>query len=223
MMSDQLRRIADAFWRTAADVLGEKSRDMTAAVEAVLPLTVVELDNVTPAGVGRWLWDRGVPNDLAGDAPLRGCLFARRGTGFVFARRDDDDTERRFTIAHEAAHFLLHYERVRCEGPKEVVEVLDSDRPATVSERMSGALVGRPVAAHVHLYGAADEGHAEDEADALAIEMLAPADRRRAFTDAESAADAFGVPVRVLERVMRRPHLDPVVTWAREVLTGRKA
>ena len=222
MTSDQLRRIADDFWRRVSDVLGEEvgPHDVRAAVEAALPVTVVELDDVTPGGVGRWLRDRGVPNDLEGDDALRGCLFARRRTAFLFVRADDDPAEMRFTLAHEAAHFLLHHEAVRGDAP---AAVLDGDRPATEVERLDGALIGRPVRPHVHLYGSEDETRAENDADALAIELLAPESERRDLATPEEAARFFGVPARVLAPAMRPARVDPLVEWARDVLAGGRS
>ncbi len=222
MTPDALKRIAADFWRRAADVLGDDAgpHDVRSAVEAALPVNVVELGDITPGGIGRWLRERGVPNGLEGDDALRGCLFARRRTAFLFVRSDDDPAEQRFTLAHEAAHFLLHHEAVRDDAP---AAVLDGDRPATEVERLGGALVGRPVRPHVHLYGSDEETSAENDADALAVELLAPELERRDFETPEGAAAYFTVPARALTSAMRPAHRDPLVEWARDVLTeGRR-
>ena len=191
--------------------------DVRSAIEAALPVAVVELDRLTPHVVGRWLSERGVPNDLEGDEALRGCLFARRRTAFLFVRSIGDPAEVQFTLAHEAAHFLLHHEAARDDAP---AAVLDGDRPATEVERLNGALVGRPVRPHVHLYGSDEEIRAENDADALAVELLAPELERRNLATPEEAAEFFGVPARVLASTMRPARADPLVEWARDVLVG---
>lgn len=218
MTRDLLRRTAAEVWRRAIDVLGEVDRgDIRAAVEAALPVTVVGVERLTPDDAAAWLRRRGITSDLSGRESMRGCLLAQRGKAWLFVRAEDDAVEQRFTIAHEAAHFLLHHERQRTTTP---TDVLDGDRPATSVERLDGVLLGRPTRPHVHVYGSDDETTAENDADALALELLAPAVERRRFDDPVDAAEAFSVSVRVMQAAMRRPQVDPLVEWAQDVLRG---
>jgi hypothetical protein len=127
----------------------------------------------------------GCPTDEP-DRPLRACLVTRAGCGFVFVDADDPPAERRFSVAHEVAHFLRDYDAVRraavrALGPA-VLEVFDGRRPATAEERAHAVFRDVRVAAHVHLLRRDDAGRpktpterdAEAAADRLAFELLAP-------------------------------------------------
>jgi hypothetical protein len=100
----------------------------------------------------------------------------------------DKEDDRRFSLAHEVAHFILDYlqprERaVHALGPT-ALDVLDGVRPATLQERVAGVLKGITLEVHVHLLGRSAAGDvdsfgvldAEDRADRLALELLAPCD-----------------------------------------------
>ena len=164
------------------------SPDLARTVAMTLPLDVITLSSLTVARVERWLVQRGVlfPFSCA-DRPLHGLLLVQGGAGLVFLDGRDDERERRFSLAHEIAHFLRHYRAPRNRvlnvfGP-ELLEVLDGVRKPTAEERISGALIGVPFGPDLHLIEREVAGEidrkstwdAEDEADALAVELLAPA------------------------------------------------
>ena len=196
MTERDLARIADRFWRSA----GGRDVPLAEAAEAALPAVVVELPAVTTRLVVGRLRREGIeqvgdPAD-EDDRPLRGCVFASRGHGQLFVRAGEGP----FTLAHEVAHFLLHYQlprqrAVELAGPA-VVAVLDGDRPPTDGERLSGALGLVDVGQHLWLFDAEGEHAAEREADALADRLLGRPRRRRAAGP------------------------DPLLGWAREVLVG---
>ena len=193
MTPARLRRIADDFWRRVPDLADVRPRPIRAAVEAALPMTVVDgVDPLTPAAIASWLLRHGHVVHADGDERLLGCLHAARGHGHLFVAPGQDEDGERFTVAHEAAHFLLHHDLPRREAGGGVLAVLDGDRPATPAERLGGALAARPVRPHVHLYRGDSEDAAEAECDALVALLLD------------------------LPRRPRRP--DPVVALARRVL-----
>src|SRR5439155_24692013 len=119
-----------------------------------------------------------------------GCLVANRGHGIIFVCGADPPDEQRLTIAHETGHFLKHYliprERVLEALGEAITPVLDGVREATPEERVLGVLSGVRVGAHVHLVprqGAGDSriAIAEDEADDLGLELLAPREALLAY------------------------------------------
>jgi hypothetical protein len=119
------------------------------------------------------------------DRPLRACLAAVAGVGFVFVDAADPADERRFSLAHELGHFLRDYwgprrRAARALGPA-VLDVFDGRRSPTPEERLHALLRGMRVGFHTHLLArggspqAADAGASERDADRLAYELLAPA------------------------------------------------
>lgn len=178
---------ADAFWTAAGGWPGARA-DLYRAVALVLPLDVVLLGRLRLAQVEAWLAARGVRYGFdEPDRPLYGLLVVYRGAGFVFLDGSDGEAERRFTLAHEVAHFLLDYARPRRRAVDRlgagVLDILDGVRPPTVAEEVAGVLAAVDVSPHVHLLPRPSDigtrqqtvARVEDRADALACELLAPA------------------------------------------------
>jgi len=104
----------------------------------------------------------------------------------VFLDGSDGDDERRFSLAHEVAHFLLHYlqprERALAVLGEQVREVLDGQRRPTPDEQLAGVLRQVELTTYTHLMDRCPAGMAElaqviaaeDDADCLALELLAP-------------------------------------------------
>jgi hypothetical protein len=140
----------------------------------------------------------------------------------VFVDETDDESEQRFTLAHEVAHFVLEYVipreyALRRLGPS-VLPVLDGERSPSTEEQLSSVLDRVPLGVRVHLMGRGSSGvvcswdviDAEEKADRLALEFLVPArvvatEVRRAFPLAnqdddlsaaasEFVATRFGLP-----------------------------
>jgi Zn-dependent peptidase ImmA (M78 family) len=71
----------------------------------------VALPNLTRTGVYDHLISEGLtPGDLGEDEPLAGFLYITPSTGYVYANASDPVPRRRFTVAHELGHFILHRE-----------------------------------------------------------------------------------------------------------------
>lgn len=195
-MSDrELEDRAAGFW-AGTDLADCYPRPIEQAIALKLPVTVVKLPVVTVRTVGHWLrrrhHARGLP---AYPRDLMGCLFAHAGHGFIFLCGADEPEEQRFTLAHDTAHFLVDYwwprlRVIREFGPS-VTDVLDGKRAATSRERASAILGRVRLGPHWHLLprpGAAPEedprvAPAEDRADDLGLELVAPRDRIRQLLD----------------------------------------
>jgi hypothetical protein len=222
------RRFRD---RTAAP--GEFPRPLASVIPWALPLAVLWSPGLSLATADRWLADRGRSVQLAtlmADRPLRALLIARAGRGLVFVDANDPKDEQRFSLAHEVAHFLRDY-----LGPREraldvlgeaILEVLDGGRPPSPAERLSGLLAHVELGVYRHLLDRTPAGDAagmdvrdhEDEADRIAIELLAPLPEVLARFDAsglswsseaarktaqELLAGDFGLPRPVADRYSR--------------------
>jgi hypothetical protein len=175
---------------------------------------VVKLPVVTVRAVGRWLRrHRRTPAFPPYQRDLMGCLYADGGHGFIFVCGADGPEEQRFTLGHDTAHFLVDYWWPRLQvlealGPS-AIDVLDGRRPARPGERASAILAHVRVGPHWHLIPRAggDPGGsvriacAEDQADDLGLELLAPQKLvlqllrdmpTKERTDLQAACSAFG-------------------------------
>lgn len=223
------RRIAQAaarFWKQAGG-RPLPPVDMERAILWTLPLDVQPIAELGVPRLAAWLREHGLPVPRLGPPrALRGCLLARRGRGIVFVEATDSPDEQRFTLAHEAAHFVLDYQDKRERalnglGPA-IQAVLDGERPPTAEERVHALLGGVTLGVHVHLMERGPDGlpcpeaaRAECDADRLALELLAPEQEalavvravhaeRCAARTADVLAARFGVPMAMAERYARR-------------------
>jgi hypothetical protein len=181
--------IARDFWQGTA-LADTFPRDIEKAVALKLPLALVKMPHVTVPAIRRWLEARymraRVPDDRR---ELMGCLVAYRGFGLAFVCGADPEDEQRLTVAHETGHFLRDYllprQQVLHAMGEHIAEVLDGKRSPTPIERASAVLCHVTLGAHVHLLPKdgqdADSdpvvGAAEDRADLLGLELVAPKDR----------------------------------------------
>lgn len=206
--------LADLFWREVGRPEAFPRRLRESLLWTSFNLTVEEQSGLTIRGVEKILARSGCRRSLAGpDRPLRGCLLADNGAGWIFLDANDDLPERTFTLAHELAHFLGDYWRPRQRamdalGPG-ILEVLDARRPATPAERLHALLRETPLGSHLHLMDRPTDHDnlavdlAEDRADRLALELLAPAEEvlRRLEGEANRAVaervlvENFGLPL----------------------------
>jgi hypothetical protein len=176
--------LAAAFWE-AAGAVEPFPRHLRRPIARGWPLTVISLPQLGLDKVRDWLQANQVACPcLTDDRALRACLAAHVGWGFVFLDGTDPEQEQRFSLAHELAHFLRHYWQPRRHAARrlgpQVLEVFDGLRPPTTPERLHAALAGVPLGFHWHLMerNAPEDAIAlaEQDADRLAYELLAPAD-----------------------------------------------
>ena len=223
-----IHEIADRFWADADGTPPNFPRDLLEVACWALPIAAVELADLSIDRINAWLAERDselgltVPN-----RPLRACILVHQGSGVLFVDAADADDERRFSVAHELAHFLIEYtvprEQARARLGESVLLVLDGRRAASADERI-GAVLGRvALDAGLHLMERTPDGHlpgreastAERRADELAFELLAPFDAVQACwpdqadrqTVAATLRRTFGLPTAPAEVYAR--HLAP--------------
>src|SRR3712207_1394719 len=109
----QVARLAFEFWQRAGAPSGFP-RDPEPLLALQLPLAVHPMPGLTGARVVAWAAGIGVAAQLdAPGRPLRGCLLALRGRGFLLVDPQDPADERRLTVAHELGHFLIEIHEPR--------------------------------------------------------------------------------------------------------------
>jgi hypothetical protein len=178
--------LATRFWET----VGEPPpfpRDLRAALCWLPKLHLLEVPNLTLATATDHFARFGVPcRRPAEDRPLAGCFAGHCGTGVILLDATLELAELLFTLAHEVAHYLRDYDKPRRKvvgrlGPS-ALEVLDGLRPPTVNERLACVFREVAVGSHTHFLdrdrwgraGTEEVREAEDAADRLACELLAP-------------------------------------------------
>lgn len=222
-MPDWLR---DAVLASALPEAVAFPRSLADDIHLSLPLSVEPISRLSTHGIRTWLRALGIRHDVAADRRLHGCLVANAGAGVVFVDSEDDAAEQRFTLAHEASHFVLDHQIPRQRALRafgeSILPVLDGERPPTPEEALSAVLDRVPIGLQVHLMGRDARGgiadwsveESEQRADLLALELLAPAKaasrelrlalgtgsddlRSHAEEGTEVLARHFGLPPRV--------------------------
>lgn len=180
-----LEEIACDFW-SAAGECESYPRDMTRAIFA-LPVTIVELEQLSVSMVCSWFRKRGfVYIPPCSERSLSGCLVAYGGHGVIFVDASDNEDEKRYSLAHETSHFIVDYSNIRKESVAKlgacVLDVLDGRRTPTISERVDALLSKAPIGVFSNFMDREADGtmrgtvtQAEYRADLLAFELLAPA------------------------------------------------
>jgi len=210
-----IRSTASKFWAAAGgrETYGTPVK-IERAIVCTLPIAIHKVSGLTTAHIASILGRIGATFDIEREVrPLRGCLVADVGVGFVLVDGDDPEDEQRLTIAHEVAHFLLHYlsirEAVLSGLGRHLIAVLDRTRPPTQAELFSSALRDIPLGPFRHAIvrdGPRPHGRVatmEAEADDLAIELLVPWQLIRASETLEPQliASRFGIPLSVATRL----------------------
>lgn len=144
-------------------------------------LTCRELRGLTGRKAGEELLQHGAVAGAiedVGEPVLAGYLFANGELGAIFVEADDRLTRRRFSVAHELGHFVLHFRpilRVQSDGvgphlvASDVFPGRDSDEstPADLPEGRFGLTADAAVALPPYQ-------QMEYEANQFAVELLMP-------------------------------------------------
>ncbi|MEW8143902.1 MAG: hypothetical protein AB2777_20495 [Candidatus Thiodiazotropha endolucinida] len=223
--------IADYFWHLVGST-ESFPRQLERSIAMALPVTIVSLPSLTVSQIEDWLRERQVrcPINVT-DRRLRACIVAQGGHGVIFVDGADAEDERRFSVAHDAGHFLADYWLPRTAAllrlGDSIQPVLDGFRPPTVEERINGLVTGLSLPTFSNLMGRDEDGLAdtrhtilrEDIADQVALELLAPrcdferlCSNSRIDRDAPDAVEqttklavaAFGLPARIATRLAER-------------------
>ncbi|MBE0448499.1 MAG: ImmA/IrrE family metallo-endopeptidase [Actinobacteria bacterium] len=218
--------LAREFWATSK--LPENfPRDIERAIALALPLAIIKLPLLKADKVQSWLEQKGLAFSLPYDRrELMGCLVAHRGRGIIFINGTDCIEEQRYTLAHEAAHFLCDYliprQQVVNALGDQIIDVLDGVRAASLAERADAILSHVRLGAHIHLMPKQDGNEeatyiedAEHEADDLALELVAPRAKlvplleeifaRGATESSEICRELgayFGLPAYILQQII---------------------
>lgn len=216
--------LVDYFWRQSG---GPEPfpRNLERPLALALPVALIKLPRLRLLDIEHWLKRRGVGYEFGCQSrTVRGCLVAYRGQGLIFIDGSDPDNERRFTLAHEIAHFLVDYWLPRSNAIEKfgdkITEVIDGFRSPTIDERVLALLGNQAIKVHTNLMERDREleGEAEtvwqveDRADRIALGLLAPADEVLAGFDPSTSnfpqrltglkevlCNTFGLPSAVAE------------------------
>lgn len=184
--SASTRYWARRFWRLAEGPAGFPV-DISYAVMCALEVYVEEVANLTTGEAVARSGGRGVgAHEKIAERAIHGCLLVGRCGAAILVEQNDAEDEKRFTVAHEAAHFILevkrHQERAALRMGRDFVDVLHGLREATPDERIDAWLRDARADTLVHFMDRAPTGeygclrtlNAECLADDLAVEILAP-------------------------------------------------
>ena len=187
---------AEWFWTRA----GRPVRypvDISYAAICALEVSIHMIADLTPAAATDFFRRDGSRGATAfGQRAMHGCIaFGPRGATIMVEQKDAED-ERRFTIAHEVAHYILEVRRHHRLAEQRVggdfVGILYGLREATPTERIDAWLNNVRSTPTAHFmdrtpdggYGCGRSPEAECSADRLALEILAPrAEMVRAVLD----------------------------------------
>lgn len=143
-------------------------------------LTATELSPLTSQKASEHLLKSGALLDSLADAnadPLAGFLYADRRHGAIFVERSDLLTRRRFSVAHELGHYVLHFRPVflaRRHDADEGLAVTDAFPPPPSEETTPDQLpLGRPGQRAMQVALPSFE-QMEREANQFAVELLMP-------------------------------------------------
>lgn len=187
MMADQLliEGLAEEFW-SLSGIVPDYPCDLEYAALAAFALPTVTIDALDIIKARDWAQRYAIPIRFpTRNRPLCGCLLANARAGIMLIEASDPLDEQRYTIAHESSHFLLECWRPLRAAEKTlgqgIIDVLEGRRPPTLDERLEAMLNDLPLRLVSHLMERPEAGlpavsvlDAEDRADRLALELLAP-------------------------------------------------
>src|SRR5437870_3676839 len=110
MIEMGLEIAAQRLWRGVGGKAPPFPRNLEEAALVSLRLDIIEEHGLHVRMVEDWIAQRGGAfRFLCHERALHGCVVALRGQGAIFLDADDSINTKRFTLAHEIAHFLQDY------------------------------------------------------------------------------------------------------------------
>ena len=177
---------AEDFWKAVGEPEAYP-RSLERSICRAFAVFIVKVPNLDVQAVNEHLKQRRLPWEMdVAPRRLRACLLARAGMGWVFLDGADPPDQMRFSLAHEMAHFLLDHLAPRrlalATLGNSILDVLDGRRQPTPAEQLHGLLRDIPLGRFSHFMERDAAGSkpnletldAEDRADLLALELLAP-------------------------------------------------
>jgi Zn-dependent peptidase ImmA (M78 family) len=144
-------------------------------------LTCIELIGLTSEAASHFLMRRGAihePIQSANAEPLAGYIYVYGENGYIFVECNDLLMRRRFSIAHEFGHYVLHfYPLLRAQtlnDQYEPLEITEGLAPFSTEEDADDLPNGKVLhAPHLQL---PSYDQMENEANQFAAELLMPAE-----------------------------------------------
>ena len=216
-----LQQAVQAFWDGEEPSTFPRELELDAVIR--LPLALVELERLRTDGLREWLRERDVPITIrTAPRPLRAALVAFAGAGVVFLAADDDEAERRVSLAHEIGHYLADYllpRQVIARTAPALLDVVDGLRPVTRDDDVAALLARVALGVHTHLldrgtfgqYVTEETEQSEERATRIAWELLAP--QAAVIAEVGELGNEFAL-VRVLQTVFGLPS-EPARAYAR--------
>jgi Zn-dependent peptidase ImmA (M78 family) len=182
----QLTNIAKEFWNLAGRV-DKWPCDIERAVTLLTPLNIITLSELNFHRITEWFNSRNISFEIEyTERILHGFISVHKNFGFIFLNGSDTENERRYTVAHEVSHYLVDYRIPRNKAidtyGEKIIEVLDGYREPTIDERVQSVLGAISIKPYTHVLEVSAGGRferygnwlIEKDADALALELLAP-------------------------------------------------
>ena len=161
--------------------------DIRTAISLTQPLFIIDIPKLSISKIQSYLQSRGISLRLKTDSKnLYGFTLIRKDCGYIFVNGSDTECEKRFTLAHELAHYLLDYFLPRKKAVdnfgEHILEVIDGERKPTTEERIHSIISYTSLSLYVHILDRSEIcgldrmtiWKCEEEADLLALEILAP-------------------------------------------------
>lgn len=175
---------------------------------AAHPLLVDEVSDLCPRVAAAHMHARAgreIVGPTKAEEELAGFLYANAAGGWILVKQGDYLPRRRFTVAHELGHYLLHFLPLlehntasQLDYPLDLSESLPpAQEEAKTEDTGSGSLIIH--GAHGSQPGMIDGGEdPEKQADLFAAELLMPADVCRTLV--QQFAPRYGTRAPVLAR-----------------------
>ena len=182
-LTSEEQQIVDSFWQMAGEI-EPFPRSLERAISLALPVAIIKLPHLALGSIETWLSLRQIDYSFnCSSRFVRGCLICFGGKGFIFCDGSDPLDEIRLTLAHETGHFLADYwhprQKVINKFGTGILEVFDGVREPTVTERLYSIFESTSIGIITNLMDRQDAKDttwtAEDKADKIGFELLAPA------------------------------------------------
>lgn len=187
--STEIQQLGLTFWKESLLPINFPI-NITLLEQAILltqPISIVKLDRLSLLKITKYLRERGVSiNYTLDDKELFGFVLSYNGHAYIFLNGTESSQEQCFTLAHELSHYLIDYKLPReviiKKYGESIIEALNNKRDFTTKERLLAIINGYTLKQFTYLLDAPavsafdrlNVWKAENKADELAMELLAP-------------------------------------------------